>query len=138
MNKAKTPRNSSLLMLELIIAILFFALASAVCVQMFVKAHDISRDANALSFAVRECSSVAETISGCDTSKAAYNLAGDIYFDERFSECDKSKAMYVVKTSVKDADKGMIEAEIAAFAYSAPKGEIYSLDITHNVRGEVK
>ena len=40
----RTPaKRSSLFLLELMIAILFFCLASAVCVQIFVKAHTISR-----------------------------------------------------------------------------------------------
>ena len=38
----RTPaKRSSLFLLELMIAILFFCLASAVCVQIFVKAHTI-------------------------------------------------------------------------------------------------
>ena len=41
--KGTPAKRSSLFLLELIIAILFFSLTSAVCVQIFVRAHLISR-----------------------------------------------------------------------------------------------
>ena len=50
-NRAK---SSSLFLLELVLAILFFSLASAVCVQFFVKSHILSRDAQRLNHAVSE------------------------------------------------------------------------------------
>ena len=49
----RTPaKRSSLFLLELMIAILFFCLASAVCVQIFVKAHTISRETQELNTAL--------------------------------------------------------------------------------------
>ena len=45
----RTPaKRSSLFLLELIIAILFFSLTSAVCVQFFARAHQISRQTQEL------------------------------------------------------------------------------------------
>ena len=55
-------RSSSLFLMELIFAILFFSVASAVCVEFFVKAHLLSRDSDALSRAVNECAGAAEII----------------------------------------------------------------------------
>ena len=50
----RTPaKRSSLFLLELMIAILFFCLASAVCVQIFVKAHTTSRETQELNTALR-------------------------------------------------------------------------------------
>ena len=50
---------SSLFLLELILAVLFFSVASALCIQIFTKAHLMSQDARDLNFAVNEvpCSS---------------------------------------------------------------------------------
>lgn len=45
MNRRTTARGSSLFLIELIISILFFAVASSVCVQFFVKARLMSREA---------------------------------------------------------------------------------------------
>ncbi|MFR5116707.1 MAG: type II secretion system protein J [Eubacterium sp.] len=55
----RTPaKRSSLFLLELIIAILFFSLTSAVCVQFFARAHQISRQTQELNAAL-------EKVSGC-------------------------------------------------------------------------
>ena len=49
----RTPaKRSSLFLLELIIAILFFSLTSAVCVQFFARAHQISRQTQELNAAL--------------------------------------------------------------------------------------
>ena len=53
----RTPaKRSSLFLLELMIAILFFCLASAVCVQIFVKAHTTSRETQELNTALEKVS----------------------------------------------------------------------------------
>lgn len=43
--------KSALFLMELIIVIFFFALTSAVCLSVFVKAHDISRSTESLNYA---------------------------------------------------------------------------------------
>lgn len=67
MNEKKSTRRSSVFLLELMIAILFFSVASAVCTQVFVKAQDLSREARTLSQAVTACSNAAEILDniGC-------------------------------------------------------------------------
>lgn len=52
--------KSSLFLMELIIAILFFALASGICIQLFVYAHNKTRDSRDLSLAMTQCESAAE------------------------------------------------------------------------------
>lgn len=63
----KAPRNrhsrTSLTLMELILAILFFAIASAVCIQLFAKAHVISRDTALRENAVSAVQSVSERIA---------------------------------------------------------------------------
>ena len=60
------PRSSSLFLMELILAILFFSVASAVCVQIFVKSHLISRQSEELSQAVTLCTNSAEAFAASD------------------------------------------------------------------------
>ena len=65
MNSSK----SSLFLMELILSILFFSLASAVCVQLFVKSHLISRQSTDLTNSVNLAQDVAEIYTGvldCD------------------------------------------------------------------------
>ena len=44
--------KSALFLMELIIVIFFFALTSAVCLQVFVKAHLVANDTKGLNYAV--------------------------------------------------------------------------------------
>ena len=52
--------KSSLFLMELIIVILFFSLTSAVCLQVFVKANDYSKQTVALNQASLWCTNVGE------------------------------------------------------------------------------
>ncbi len=120
-------RASSLFLMELIIAILFFSAASAVCVQLFVKSHLLSQDAEELSHAVNECSGVAEVAEASDgaadcttTLKGLYPQAEDggdtgadlvIYYDKDFSPCTAEEAAYRLVLQLAQED-GMLLADI--------------------------
>lgn len=72
-------RSSSLFLMELILAILFFSVASAVCVQFFVKSHLMSRDSEVLARAVNECSGAAEIICTSDGMKEGLDMLRQQY-----------------------------------------------------------
>ena len=52
--------------MELIIAICFFAVASAICVQLFAHAHTLSQRSKGIQMAVLNAQSVAEGFRGLD------------------------------------------------------------------------
>lgn len=57
------------------IAILFFSLGSAICIQVFVKAHTLNQSAQDLSFASAQVSSVASVVKYTDqTMEVAFEL----------------------------------------------------------------
>ena len=56
--------KASLFLMELIIAILIFSLSSALCVQLFAKAHLLSNKTKDLNHAISLCESVAEVYYG--------------------------------------------------------------------------
>lgn len=105
---------SSLFLLELILAVLFFSVASALCIQIFTKAHLMSQDARDLNFAVNEVSSMAEQISAgtlhSDTAASSDDTASDpstqmpddslqdaaAYYDSGYASCEKADAVYVL------------------------------------------
>lgn len=62
-NRAGSPL---LFLLELVFSILFFSLASAVCVGLFAQAHELSREAKELNLAVNTVSSAAELVTASD------------------------------------------------------------------------
>lgn len=123
--------KSSLFLLELILAILFFSIASAVCVQLFVKAHLLSRDAQNLSIAVNECADAAEIIYSSDTPEEMLDLLKNAYpnlqmdgttlsipFDENFQK----KIVYEI-TEQTDGST-ILQANI----YFA---DVYTLNVAH-------
>ena len=58
--------KSSLFLMELIIALLFFSLASTVCIRLFVKAHSLSNQTVDTNYAVNYAQNMAEAFIGCD------------------------------------------------------------------------
>ena len=115
--KKHTSSRSGLLLMEIIIAILFFSVVSAICLQLFVKAHSMGQDTRELDMAVRQCSSVAEILSqsgqpmeqlgriysGSDLTEEG----GSVYFDEDFQTCGKEDSSYHLDISPVSEDAGL-------------------------------
>ena len=59
MNGRQT-RHSSMFLLELMIAILFFCLAATVCIRLIVKSHIISQKTQNLNMALNQVTTAAE------------------------------------------------------------------------------
>ena len=57
----QTDHKSSLFLMELIFTILFFALASAVCMQLFARAHTLQMDTEDLNQSILLAQSAAES-----------------------------------------------------------------------------
>lgn len=81
MKRKPTANPSSLFLLELIFAILFFSVANAVCVQIFVKSHTLSTQAHDLTQASRRAGDVAELITASTSPDDMKNLLEDAYSD---------------------------------------------------------
>ena len=66
--------RASLLLMELMVSLLLFALAGAACVRVLYRAGELSRDAQRLTRAVEETSSAAELIRSAQTRREALEL----------------------------------------------------------------
>ena len=144
---------SSLFLLELILAVLFFSVASALCIQIFTKAHLMSQDARDLNFAVNEVSSMAEqisagtlhsdtTTSSDDTVASSGDTASDpstqmpddslqdaaAYYDSGYASCEKADAVYVLTVHYEPEDT-LLKAHISMDTI-ADNRNIYALDVT--------
>ncbi len=62
----RTSSRSGLFLLELIISILFFSIASAICIQLFVKAHLMDKNNQALTQSVKLSQNFAEIYTATD------------------------------------------------------------------------
>ena len=105
MNKQPT-RRSNLFLVELIIAILFFSLASTVCVRIFVKSHTLEEESIQLNHAVSAATSVAEIFrkqeNPFDILERQYpdGIRNDnnyqFFYSGNWSLCNKEEAIYTV------------------------------------------
>ena len=62
----RLQRRSNLFLMEIILAILFFSIASAVCIRLFARAHVQSEETAALNHAVLIASGAAEALETWD------------------------------------------------------------------------
>jgi hypothetical protein len=160
MQSHKHVRSSSIFLIELILAIFFFSLASAVCVQIFVKSHLLSRDSERLSHAVNECCSVAEVLTTAESLDAAITQlqilcphmqvaapSVTICYDAEFKPCSQKDAAYQLTVTISDisgtfADNdsnalSTYEARLAFKEYTSDT-VIYALTVSHHIAKEVQ
>lgn len=133
--------------MELIIAVMFFAMAATVCIYVFVHAHVLSRDAKRLNMAVNITSDAAEiirsqgSISGVRSvfvrnyrnvsiSGPDSNCEIEVYFDDRFREIDGNHAVFTEKIHM-ELDESLLK--IAIVFNNADGNTIYSIDFCHDL-----
>lgn len=140
MNKYAKSRTALFLM-ELIIALLFFSLASAICLQFFVKAHLLSEKTKELNNAVMISQSVAEVMRGSDgdiysiSQVFPYAIEGDesffeIFYDSNFTACDYDNADVKYACDVTCSPNGAIQNINIRIVRLKDFSEIYSLKAT--------
>ncbi len=155
MKRTAMPRSSSLFLLELIFSILFFSIASAICVQVFVQAHLLSLQSRVLNFAVTACSDAVEIGSGAETASAAAEKLGNAYpkaavtdvteetcvlqlgFDTNLETCDanaKDASYLLTVTYTEEAAASLLHCE-AVLCKVSDASEVYRLDTVHFTGG---
>lgn len=150
-------RTSSLFLMELILAILFFSITSAVCVQFFVKSHILSQNSQALTQAVNECSAVAEI---CKTAgsvteaeqqmqinyphASASEAEADsnarmfcLYYDENFQFCQENFKVYEMTVHISETDSMLLSDMKVTDTRKSSDTEnshlIYQLNTSHHI-----
>lgn len=147
--------KSSLFLMELIIAILFFSLSSTVCIQLFAKAHIVSRDTVDQNNAITQAQNLAESwlaLDG-DLSKMQSLFRESILSDDEtllcllFDEDWNPQAVEIsgvpayiaeLKNNGED-EKGLILASVQVFRVSETditetRDLIYSLELSHHIQ----
>lgn len=146
MIRRNRANSSSLFLLELILAILFFSIASAVCVQFFVKSHLLSQDARELNMSVTEVSNIAELIEGSLDASSAVSLIQSeypgsivsgaseilVYYDEDFLPCKEKEAIYCLKAEFTQ-EEFLLEGTLNMTGLK-DENSIYSLNISHHLQ----
>ena len=120
-------KRSSLFLLELILAIAFFSIAAAICVQFFVRSHTLEKESTELNYAVHKATSAAEEFRHTDVESY------EVFYDKNWGQCTKTEASYTLKLDV-DSSKSPQEAQIIV---STNSSTIYELKVLKNANLEV-
>lgn len=146
-------RKTGLFLMELIIAILFFSLAAAICIQLFVKSHMISEHSIVLNHSILLAQNTAEifyatngdpekmaSLLGCGESFGTAAIADSdnastltLFYTDKFDCLDPAEAASAVFQQTislyADSDPSLITCHIVISELSS--GDvIYSLDTT--------
>ena len=132
--RSKTP----LALMEQLVMVLVFALAAALCLQVFVFSEQTSRRNRDVDQAVLLAQNTAETLKACgDVETAMERLGGEIeqtmwcsYYDEDLRPTsDRESAVYHVDTLPESSGvPGLGQAHIEVFRYDGNKG-LFSLTV---------
>ena len=117
--KSKAPLN----LMEQVVMILVFAFAAALCVQAFVLADVMSKEAYARDKAAMISQTMAETVKSKkgDIEQAVFVLGNNsevkedklfMYYDSAWEASNKADAEYMVWLEIKEADIYISKAEI--------------------------
>lgn len=138
--------KSSLVLMELIIVILFFSLASTVCIQLFAKSHLLSSRTVNENHAVIHAQNLAECFLATEGDVAQIKTLFETHvsdtpentvlllFDGNWKECSENDACYSACLVTNPEAEGLLSAEITISAYpSGSEDSIYTLTVLHHI-----
>lgn len=137
--------KSALFLMEMIISILFFSLASAVCIQIFAKAHTLSRRTVNQNHAVTQAQNLAECFLALDGDlQQIVELYGAcsmdasnkilVYFDNSWAPCLSEEATFQAElTSRPLSENGLYTADIIITENNASNDALFSLTVSHHM-----
>lgn len=116
--------KSSLFLMELILAVLVFSIASVICVRLFVKSYIISQSTQELNQCVTLCSNAAELYYGfsgdlsllqreLDQQSMSMSFPGTVtfFYDKDFTLCRPGQESYILRVET-SRNEGMLNGEI--------------------------
>ncbi len=142
-------RNSSktgLFLMELILAVLLFAISGAICIQLFVNSHIISQKSVDLNHSILWAQNVAETFYACngnvaemsalftdcsydsDTSSEQLTLLFDKNFNS-VSNQEENLCSYLLSATIYPDDAGLLICQISV-RKTTDEETIYELQTT--------
>lgn len=137
--QSRTSSKSSLFLIELIIVILFFAVASAICVRLFAQAHLTAQEGRDLNQGVFLAESAAETFRGTDCSPETMetllgmvprgNEGYEAYYDENWQpQADRDSAAYLLLLTM-EAGSPVATAHVTVLHAENLETPIYELTV---------
>ena len=97
-------------LIELIIVILFFAIASVITIQLFAKSYSITTESTAKT---RLTTVVENQMNEYRNNKGEVGKR-TLFFDEEFNPCEQDKAYYIEEIdAVKDSELPLINVKVS-------------------------
>lgn len=135
--------HSRIFLMELIVAILFFSLASAICLRMFAASRQMSKDTTELNMAMNQAGNAAELLKYAVSESEAfpdyissqypYSIADTmdiaVYFDENWNHCTYQNAVYYMQIAQESEENGIIPCQIAVWDTTDSEAALYSLEL---------
>lgn len=148
--KNKSASKVNIFILELTIVILVFALAGAISVSLFAKAHNLGQEATDTNVAMMTTQSLAETFKSQDNFIDFTDLSGikpwPLYYDKDWkyildfqTASPPDNAVYSIDAKVsseKTASGLMASVEYTAFRISTAQPPLYALTIKKYFPGQ--
>lgn len=98
--KGRNISRSNLFLIELIIVILFFAFASLIAMQIFLKSDGLASDTVTLNGAIMAAQTAAETEKAASFHDLKM-LSKNTYYDEDWKITQKKNKAYTLKRNIK-------------------------------------
>lgn len=96
--------KSSLFLIELIIVILFFSIAGAVCIQLFVKSYLLGKETEGLNICVKHSQNFAEVFNGMGGNSEEFAY----FFEETLiTNNDSSYSVYITEDDTFTTDMSL-------------------------------
>lgn len=136
--------KSGLFLIELIIAILFFALASTVCIRLFAKSHLLSKQTVNQNHAVLQTQNLAEAYLATEGNLSEMSFLFEnfvydntqgtfsLFFDNEWKPCTSNEYSYIAKLTEGTEENGLICADILVYS-SNDESAIYELTVSHHI-----
>ena len=93
--QTKNSSKSGIFLMELILSILFFSIAAAVCVKLFVTSHQLSDQSVKLNHAVAMAESIAEAFYGCNGNAGELET---LFPDARMDQTNE-QTIFIIKNT---------------------------------------
>lgn len=122
--------KSSLFLMELIIALLFFSVSSTVCIRLFVKAHALSAQTVDQNYAVNYAQNMAEMFTGCEGDlEAMQALLSDSHLspENDFLSLVQNGYRVQLQRSGNPEPGSMLSADIYVYRADTLPQELYDL-----------
>lgn len=145
----KTKNKSNLLLIELILAVLFFSLASSICVRVIFSAYEVSRKNSVLTKATitgdsmvsilkeKDMNTVSEIINKLYPSSQINGDEINIFLDKNFKDTSIDSARYYIRIVKTDKEylRNIVLRVIDNNAVNEDNKTIYSLHTSNFMEG---